>query len=191
MKKLTALFMLFMFAGAMFGQTITKQIAFGAKGVDSLVGTAAGLTTGSKYYYFNMGGTVASGLVKATQPITQYEILAVQVALSAPTVTASMMDSTQMSIEISYDNTNWVKWTNAGATTTATQRMYRNGGPKPFGTGAAYYYVPDLITNANAAGGGIWYFDGLIAPYLRVFTKSFDDATGAFYPLIYVTLKKL
>jgi hypothetical protein len=102
-----------------------------------------------------------------------------------------MMDSTQVSVEISYDNSNWVKWTNAGATSTSTQKMYKNGGPKPFGSGSAYYYVPDLISNANAAGGGIWYFDGLIAPYLRVFTKSFDDATGAFYPVIYVTLKKL
>ena len=192
MKKLIFLSIFLLGSLLMQGQIITKQIAFGAKTIDSLTGTAAGATVGSKYYYLNMAGTVASGLVKSTTTFTQYEVLAVQVALVAPTKAADMMDSTQISIEISYDNTNWVKWTNAGATTTTTQwTQYKNGGPGLFGTGTTYTYVPDLVTVANAAGGAVFMFNGLVAPYVRVFTKSYDDATGAYYPLIYFTLKHL
>lgn len=204
MKKLIVLFSLLFMVAATFAQVTTYRIANGSKDVDSLTGTAAGATVGTKYYYFNTLGTVAGGLTYSATPIQNSEILAVQVWLVAPTKAADMMDSTRVTIEGCYGDpsvaTSWFQIGDAGQTTDATARMTRNGLPKAIGTvvanavttGATYEptTVKALVVK-NVASGGTWYFDGLIVPYLRVKTMSYDDATGAFYPKIYVALKKL
>lgn len=188
MKKLIMLIIAVFIAAGANSQILTKQIASAAKGVDSLVGGApAGGTT--KYYYFNTTASATSGLVKSSVPITQYEVAAVQVTINAPHKAADISDSVQISLEVSYDNNNWVKWTNAGATTTATQTQYYNGGPKVTGSGV-YTYAPDLVTMKATAGGAVFQPKGLVAPYLRVKLTAFK-ASSSTYPQIVVSLKKL
>lgn len=89
--------------GMSFGQTISKQIAFGAKGVDSIAGAA------TKYYYFS-----------TTQKISDYQIYAIQAYVSRSVITGS--DSTEVTFEVSVDGTNWHKftWTTAKVTGGAT-----------------------------------------------------------------------
>lgn len=200
MKKITFILALMLFAVSAMSQITTYQIAKGAVGVDSLTGTAAGATVGTKYYYFNTTCTATSGLTANSTPITQSEIYAVQFCLYAPRKTADMMDSTQVTLEISYDNTNWIKWTAAGKTTDATQTNYRQL-PRVFGTtglvahgtttGETYLYGNDLVVVKNETGGATYLLNGCVAPYFRVKTISYDDGKGAFYPEIFVALKKL
>jgi len=175
-------------------ELITKQIAFATKTADSLIGGApAGGTT--KYFYFNTVGNATTGFrSKATQPITNYEIYAIAVQISLPTKAADVVDSTQISFEVSIDNTNWYKWTCAGATTAATQTQYDQGGPKVSGSGT-YRYVPlasplDLVSTTNAAGGAIFMPKGCMYPYSRVKITAFKASASA-YPAVYYTLKKI
>lgn len=189
MKKIIILTAIMVVAASVANaQLLVKQIAAAAKSVDSLVGGApAGGTT--KYYYFNIAGTATSGLVKSSTPITQYEIAAVQVHIAAPTKAADISDSVQISFEVSYDNANWVKWSNAGATTVAGQTQYYNGGPKVTGSGV-YTFGPDMVTMKATTGGAVFQPKGLVAPYMRVKLTAFKAASST-YPQIWVALKKL
>jgi acyl-CoA hydrolase len=200
MKKLIFLVImpfLFMFTNITVGQDLlTRQIAFGAKGLDSLNGVASANT---KYYYMNAAGTLAGGLVKSTVPITNYEIIGVSAYFNASAKTSLLIDTVHAWVEVSYDNVNWTKVTNGGMTTVATAFMTRNGFPKVLGvavasgadSGTTYLIGDDLITTKNAAGGGLWWFNGLVAPYLRVACYNIDDPAGSAYPQIWVVLKKL
>jgi len=194
MKKLFIILFAFalLTATSVKGQDVMiRQIAFGTKTADSLSGGAPAGGT-SKYFYFNTFGTVASGLVKATQMITNYSIYSIQVQIGLPTKAADMVDSCQITFEISYDNTNWYKWSNAGATTVATQTQYEQGGPKVNGSGVYTYLVSarDMVTTAATAGGVCFMPKGCYAPYSRVKITSFKASASA-YPKIYYTLKKI
>ena len=183
MKKLIILLIGLAFAIGTQGQYLTKQIAFGAKKVDSV----SGATTA--YFYFNMTGTVASGKAVATDAITNYEIYAVQVATIHPLVyTAS--DSCWIEIQISNDNVNWFKWTNAGATTTATQTQYLGGGPRVAGSGAAYLYTDDRVTTTSTDAAALFLPKACYAKYSRVKVTRYK-ATSATYVKIWYTLKPI
>lgn len=93
MKKFFALSVFLFLAFSMFGQVVTKQIAFGAKGVDSLYGAE------TKYYY-----------VSAYQPQTAYYVYAIQ-AMTTRSAAPTGSDSCQITFEISLDNSNWHKFT--------------------------------------------------------------------------------
>lgn len=173
-------------------ELITKQIAFATKSADSLIGGApAGGTT--KYFYFNTVGNATTGFrSKATQPITNYEIYAITVQIGLPTKAADVVDSCQITFEVSVDNTNWYKWSNAGATTVATQTQYEQGGPKVSGSGVYTYAVAtrDMVTTTTTAGGAIFQPKGCFYPYSRVKITSFKASASA-YPAVYYTLKKI
>jgi len=192
MKKLILISAFLVMSAAMFGQTLTYQIAFGAKNVDSLVGGApAGGTT--KYYYFNTVGTVSAGLTStAATPITQYELYAIQVNVAVPTKAADVCDSTQITFEGSNDKTNWFKWSNAGATTPATQTQYRNGGPKIAGSAVYTYLVSarDMVVTTTTAGACAFLPLNCVYRYYRVKLTTFKASSSA-YANIYVTLRKL
>jgi hypothetical protein len=194
MKKLILIstFLVFVFAAASFGQMLTYQIAFGAKGVDSLTGGAPAGGT-AKYYYFNTDQTIAAGLtVTAAKPISNYELYAIQVNIAVPTKAADVVDSTQITFEGSNDKSNWFKWSNAGATTPATQTQYRNGGPKVSGSAVYTYLVStrDMVTTTTTAGSCAFLPVDCIYRYYRVKITSFKASSSA-YASIYVTLKKL
>lgn len=184
MKKFVFIVIALLVAVSVFGQTTKVQkIAFGAKGVDSI----SGATT--VYYYLNFGNTVASGKSVASGPVNNYKIYAVQVTVTHPLVyTAS--DSVQVTLEVSYDNTNWHKWTNAGATTPATQSMWLNGGPRLTGSGNLYYYTDDLSVVKANDGSVLLYPNSCYAPYSRIKCVRYK-ATSASYVNIWYTLVKL
>lgn len=166
-----------------FGQLITKQIAFGAKGRDSV----SGVTT--KYYYLDYQNTRATGLVKAITPITLYEILCAQVMVTHPLV-YTRPDSIHFTWELSIDNTNWIKWTHAGATNSSNHTQYRNGGPKEIGYDVRYLYGDDLVSVAQSNGGAVWYFNSFVTPYVRLKCERYVDSCAS-YVNAYVTLKRL
>ncbi len=192
MKKLFLIFALALATFAMQAQLLTKQIAFGAKGIDSISGAVS-----ATYYYLNTGAlainsgttiTAAIGTashVASTQPITNYRVAVLQAMYTHPLVyTAS--DSAHFTWEISLDNVHWVKLTNAGATTPATQTTWLNGGPRV--TGAAFYlYTDDLIATTSADAGAIWIPNTLHTPYIRLAVQRYK-ATSAGYITAWVTL---
>ena len=161
MKKILILSILALFAFApSFGQRIlTKQFAFGAKGIDSAVqGTVA-------YYYVN-GSTY--GTVKASAPITNSKIGSIQVVATPSVKSSRIPDSTNIEWQYSLDNTNWVKWGINGATSSAYVYSYYNGGPQAFGTAAAYRWAADYISQITNTGGGVFAPRDCYAPYVRV-----------------------
>lgn len=183
MKKLTFIFIALLFVISAKSQLLTKQIAFGAKGIDSISGAV------TAYYYFNTAATVAAGKTVSTAPITQYSIYSIQVQTIHPLVyTAS--DSCQITFEISNDNVNWFKWTNAGATTPTTQTQYLQGGPKIVGSNAAYVYTGDLVTTTSTDAGCLFMPKDCYAQYSRVKIVRYK-ASSATYPKIWYTLKKI
>ncbi|MCK9220210.1 MAG: hypothetical protein M0P47_09200 [Bacteroidales bacterium] len=194
MKKLVLILAVLFLASTSFGQLFIKQIAFATKSDDSLT-ASAGPSGTTKYFYYNNAGTVASGLVVSTTVIPKdYEIYAIEVAIALPTKAADMFDSCQITFEISYDNSNWIKWTNAGASTVATQTQYRNGNPKVFGSGVYTYLTSarDMVTTTSTAGGCVFMPVGCVAPYSRVKITSFTASSNySAYPAIYYILKKL
>lgn len=93
MKKITLILAVLMMAMAANSQIITRQLAFGAKGVDSLYGAQ------TKYYY-----------VSNLNPQKDYYLLAIQAGTTrsaAPTGS----DSCQITFEVSLDNLTWYKFT--------------------------------------------------------------------------------
>ncbi|MEI7792662.1 MAG: hypothetical protein WCI57_04230 [Candidatus Berkelbacteria bacterium] len=183
MKKFLLFFAVLLIAIGSQGQLVTKQFAFGAKGIDSV----SGATTG--YYYFNMAGTAAAGKVVSTTPITLYQIYSVDCQVIHPLVyTAS--DSVHLSIEYSNDNTYWFKWTNAGATTQATQTQWLNGGPTVSGAGCVYLYTDDLVCTKAADAACSFKPVNLFAKYFRVKYQRYK-ATSASYLRIWGTLIKV
>lgn len=191
MKKLALIMALIFVSSTMFGQIIIRQCGFGTKTADSLSGGApAGGTT--SYLYLNNYQTVAASIVKSTVPFVNYEIYGISVSIGLPTKAADMADSVQISFEISFDNTNWVKWSNGGMLTNATQTQYRNGAPKVFGTGAYTYTTAtrDMVATGATAGGAIFMPLGCIAPYSRIKFTTFKASSSA-YPTAYYILKKL
>jgi hypothetical protein len=191
MKKLVLMLAITIMASIAFGQIVTKQITFGTKTADSISGGAPSGGT-VNYFYFNFTGTPASAIVKATRAIKDYQIIGVEVAIGLPTKASDMVDSCQITLEISYDNVNWVKWTNAGATTPATQTQYYNGGPRVLGTGVYTYAFStrDMVTTTTTAGGCIFQPVGCLAPYSRVKITGFKASSSA-YPIINYVLKAL
>lgn len=166
----------------MFAQAVVvKQVAFGAVGVDSV-------TTGTQKYYYLNGTTL--GTVKASSANT-YQVYAIQVIATPSVKSARVCDSVNFTIEVSCDNSTWVKWTNAGATSTATQTNYRNGGPKAFGTSAAYSYAVayDWITAHTAASGGVFPLKDCYYPYVRIKPVA-NKASCSSYITAYATLVK-
>lgn len=193
MKKFAFItLMLLLGSSVAFSQFVVKQIAYATKSVDSIKGGApsGGTTT---YYYYNNTAQVGTGLAKASSAIDKnYYIYAIQVAIGLPTKAADVVDSCQITFEISFDNTNWVKWSNAGATTVATQTQYLQGGPKVMGSGVYTYAVAtrDMVTTKTTAGGAVFMPVGCVAPYSRVKITAFKASSSA-YPAIYYILKKL
>jgi hypothetical protein len=209
MKKLIFIMLVLLVATAASGQDyIRRQISFGyntkaALSSDSLIGTAAGATTGTDYFYMNTLGTKAGGLVASTLPISGYSVESVEFYILASIKSALAMDSTRVTVEISYDNVNWTQITDQSKTTQTTAVITRNGLPKAIGTvvlmavTTGVTYDPDL-TNAfivkNGSGGGLWLFNNLVTPYIRLKTMSYDDSgggAGSAYLNAWVTLKKI
>lgn len=193
MKKFALITLILLLGSSVaFSQYVVKQIAYATKSVDSLIGGApSGGTT--KYYYYNNTATVGTGLTAATSAIDKnYSIYAIEVAIGLPTKAADIVDSCQITFEISFDNANWVKWSNAGATTAATQTQYLNGGPKVFGSGVYTYAVAtrDMVTTTTTAGGAVFMPLNCIAPYSHVKITAFKASASA-YPAIRYILKKL
>lgn len=170
MKKFLILItMIFAFA-AIFAvpaqsQIVTRQIAFGAKGVDSLYGA---VTT---YYYIN-SSTPATGKTKATSKLENYYVYAIMAGTTrsaAPTGT----DSCQITFEVSPDNVTWYKFT--GTT------------PKVSG-GAVYKTSVDMVTTTTD-GTCAFAPTACYYPYVRVKFQHYKAACSM-YPTAYVILKK-
>lgn len=146
-------------------QILTKQIAFGAKAVDSLYGVD------SAYYYVN-SATPTTGLSAATSKLNDYYVYAIMAGTTrsaAPTGT----DSCQITFEVSMDNTTWYKFT--GTT------------PKVTG-GAVYKSTVDIVTTTTN-GTCLFAPTTCYYPYLRVKFKHYK-ASCSMYPKAYVVLKK-
>jgi hypothetical protein len=174
MKKLALIFVILLAASfTMQAQLLTMTLADGLVGVDSINGAT------TTYYYLGGSSATQNSIVtphglKATRPITQYEIHSVMAGTAHSLVTAS--DSTAISFEVSYDNTNWFQFpkvpgtsigTGAGAPTIYTYTTY-----------ALLRYV-QWVPDAGTC----------IFPYARV--KMVNSAAGAKYPKAYIILKKL
>lgn len=139
------------------------------------------------YFYLNgVSGTTNSTLganrVKATSPITQYGIKAIQFGTIHGAVAGSG-DSTRITIEVSLNNTNWQTWLPVGGTGTLGTVIM---------SGGMYDYSSNYFgTLAGTAYATIHYTDSQLPvwPYVRF--KFDNDATGHKFPICYVTLKKL
>ena len=184
MKKLILILAVLAFAFQSQGQLLIKHVAQGAKGVDSLTGGATATPT-TMYYYMNLKESIASGKIKSTTSVTNYGIYAIQVSVTPGT---SPLDSAHITHEFSFDNTNWFKWSNGGATTHATQTQYEQGGPILSGTGV-YTYVPDLVTVTTTAGGATFFPKGEYVPYERVKIVAYKVAYD--FINVYYTLKPI
>ena len=184
MKKFILLFaVLIGFALAMQGQMLVKQIAFGAKGVDSIAGGAAagGTTT---YRYINMKETVAASKVVSTTPITNYTLYSIAAYLSPSVKTSLQPDTAHIWFEFSYDNSTWYKWKNVASSTV----MYNYG--KPIASGSGTYLITSDCISVTTAGGGCFIPNACYATYYRVAYTVYKAATYA-YPSVYVSLKPL
>jgi hypothetical protein len=174
MKKLFSVITLLALAFMLQGQSIVVlTLANGAVGVDSISGSS------TTYYYANGLSATQNAIVsphglKATKAITQYEIHSIMAGTAHSLVTAS--DSTAISVEVSYDNTNWfplaVYPTNSIGTGTGAATIYT------YTTYALLRYVTWVPTAGTC-----------IYPYLRV--KMVNSTTGRKYPKAYVILKEL
>jgi len=174
MKKLFLITTLIAFAFVVQSQSIVVlTMANGAVGVDSISGSS------TTYYYANGSSATQNAIVsphglKATQPITQYEIHSIMAGTAHSLVTAS--DSTAISVEVSYDNTNWfplaVYPTNSIGTGAGAPTIYK------YTTYALLRYVTWVPTAGTC-----------VYPYLRV--KMVNSTTGRKYPKAYAILKKL
>jgi hypothetical protein len=173
MKKV-ALFIAFVFAVfALQAQIVTLTLANGSVGVDSISGSS------TTYFYAN-GSTGTQNSIssphglKATQPITQYELVSYFAGTAHSLVTAS--DSTAISWEVSYDNTNWLALTG----TYAGQQI---------GTGTSALTLHVFTTYALLRYGEWKPTTPYVYPYVRC--KMVNSATGRKYPKAYVILRKL
>lgn len=174
MKKIAFLLFFSLFAVMVSqAQLITVAVKAGAVGVDSVTGNT------NTYFYLNgntgtQNSVAGTNRVKATNPITQYEIHAIHAGKAHSAVSGSG-DSTRITIEVSLDNTNWYQWE-------ITPSQYIGNGMVDLSS----YYFGTLTSGYGlwkpTAGTNIW-------PYLRV--KYDNDATGAAYPIVNVILKKL
>jgi hypothetical protein len=173
MKK--ALFLILMlFSLTAFSQEIlTVELANGAVGVDSISGN-----TTTYFYAFGTTATqnsisTAHGL-KATKPITQYKINSYMAGTAHSLVTAS--DSTAISWEVSYDNTNWFALTG----TYPSQAVGTGGGANTlhvYTTYALLRYAQWIPTVKP------------LFPYVRC--KMVNSTTGRKYPKAYLILEKI
>lgn len=179
MRKYAILLVSFLISVMAVGQISVKQVAFGAKGVDSI----SGATT--KYYYLN-GSTY--GTVKAKAYNTD-QVYAVQVMVAHPLVyTAS--DSVHIWLELSCDNSNWVKWTNGGATTAAgIAATTHTQVPIMIGSNAAYLYAGDFAVTTSTDAGVIFLPKSMYAPYMRIACQRYK-ASSASYVTAWVSLVK-
>ncbi|HNY03765.1 MAG TPA: hypothetical protein PKG48_14310 [Bacteroidales bacterium] len=170
MKKFLILItMLFAFAAICAvpaqSQTVTKQIAFGAKAVDSLYGA---VTT---YYYVN-SASPTTGKTAAASRLNEYYVYAIMAGTTrsaAPTGT----DSCQITFEVSMDNSTWYKFT--GTT------------PKVTG-GAVYKTSVDMVTTTTD-GTCAFAPTACYYPYVRVKFQHYK-ASCTMYPTAHVVLKK-
>lgn len=185
MKKILLILAVVLFAYTSNGQLLIKQVAFGAKAIDSIVGGApAGGTT--KYYYLNMKETVAASIVKSTTPVTNYSIYAVSINIALPTKAADVCDSTHFWIEISYDNANWYKWANVAS----SSAMYPYQQPNITG-GAAYSMtavaaIKDMIRTTTTAAGALFIPSNCYAPYSRIAVTTYKASSSAYMKAYYV-----
>jgi hypothetical protein len=189
MKKLFLIMAISLIAFASNGQMLIKQIAFGAKGVDSLVGGAPAGGT-AKYYYFNVKETVAAGQTVSTTSMTNYQIFSVTINITVPTKAADVCDSNHVSLELSNDNVNWFKWKNVASSTT----QYLAGAPLVSGSGV-YRTVPaaaplDVVYTGTTAGGAMFLPNMCYAPYARLKIVSFKASSSA-YAKVYFALKPI
>ncbi len=139
------------------------------------------------YFYLNgksgtTNSTLGANRVKATSPITEYGIKAIQFGTVHGAVAGSG-DTTRITIEVSLDNTNWNAWLPIGTGGTLGTLVTSGGmfdySSNYFGTlaGTAYAMIHFSETQIPC-----W-------PYVRF--KFDNDATGRKFPICRVTLKKL
>jgi hypothetical protein len=162
MKKVIFLIVFLMVAFAANAQTVTKQIAFGAKGVDSVYEAE------THYYY-----------VHTTAAQTGYYVFAIQ-AMTTRAAVLTGSDSCHISIEVSLDNSTWVKLPGSSTLVKASG-------------GGTYMTVPtaaplDVITTTTN-GGGIFAQTSNYYPYIRVKFQHYKSGC-TMYPTAWVTLKK-
>ena len=174
MKKLFLILTLVAFAFIVQSQPLlTLTLADGSVGVDSISGNT------TTYFYMNGSSGTQNTIVsphglKASKPVTQYEIHSIMAGTAHSLVTAS--DSTAISVDVSYDNTNWfplaVYPTNSIGTGAGAATIYK------YTTYALLRYVTWVPTAGTC-----------VYPYLRV--KMVNSTTGRKYPKAYVILKQL
>jgi hypothetical protein len=176
MKKLFLTISLLLAVSAIMAQAVlTLTLANGSKGVDSI----SGATT--TYYYANGSTGTQNGIasphgLKASSPIQNYSIVAYSAGTAHSLVTAS--DSTAISWEVSFDNTNWFALT--ATYPTAANAVGTGGGASTlhvYTTYALLRYAQWIPTT------------GYTYPYIRC--KMVNSTTGRKYPAAYVILKRL
>jgi len=188
MKKILIVFSLllavFLAGNAVQAQPFkTQQIAFGAKGVDSINGAT------TVYFYVNNAQTAALSHTKAVNPLRDYYPVAMQANYVHPAVyTAS--DSAHFWWEYSLDNLTWVKWTNAGATSTATNIINWQNAPQVTGSNSTYLIAGDFVVTTSTDAGGVWRPRNMYVPYLRMAVQRYK-ATSSGYVTAWVTLAPL
>jgi hypothetical protein len=185
MKKLLLIFALIGMCVSGFSQSKNVHIAFGAKGIDSISGATTAyfyLNLTSANYALGTAGTAAIGTathVKSTAPITLYRIASVQAMAIHPAVyTAS--DSCHFTLEYSLDNSSWVKWTNAGATSAATNVLNYLNAPQIIGSNAAYLIGGDLVTTTSTDAGAIWMPRNMVVPYFRLAVQRYKASSASY-----------
>lgn len=165
MKKFIAIFALICLAFGAIGQTKVIKIAKGAAGVDSLNGAQ------TKYYYVKATGTTTTA---ASGPLADYYVFGIQ-ALTTRSTTVTGTDSCHIWIEVSLDNTTWVKLT--GSTSTV----------KTSG-GGVYLQADDLVTTTTN-GGAVFSQATNYYPYVRVAYQHYK-ASCTMFPTAWVVMKK-
>jgi len=175
MKKI--IFMLCLFVASMAAQAQFQRVtvADGSRTGDSL---KSGVYTW--YFYLNGSKGTQNGVAlvsgtKATLPLSNYEIFAIEAGTLHSTITGTG-DSTFITLEVSLDNTIWIQW-NLTPTITQSGTSKFTIATYTFATlalGCYGIYVPTLTT-------GKW-------PYMRV--KMVGSGTGVKYPKVFVTLAK-
>ena len=175
MKKIFFLLALFVISIASQAQFQRVTLADGSRTGDSL-------KTGVYTWYFYLNGSrgtqnavsLATG-TKATAPLSNYDIYAIQAGTLHSTVTGSG-DSTFITLEVSLDNTNWIQWqiTPTIVQSGTSKFTYATSTFATLALGCYGIYVP-------TTGTGKW-------PYMRV--KMVGSGTGAKYPKAFVILNK-
>jgi hypothetical protein len=163
-----------MFAvSGLFAQSLVLELANGAVGVDSISGSSttyfyANGTTGTQNSIATPHGT------KATKPILGYQIESYSAGTAHSLVTAS--DSTAISWEVSYDNSNWFPLNS----TYPSQSV---------GTGAGANTLHVYTTYALLRYAQWVPTVKPVFPYVRC--KMVNSTTGRKYPKAYLILKKI